>query len=277
MADFLALVADMHLVPLEVGRERALSPLDNPSRRAARFGAARKQVERLRPKAVLFGGDNMHLSLTRDDVLRYGADFMARFPGPRYCIPGNHDIGSTVGWHHHDPEEMSEACAAFRVELGPDWWVLEAAGFRVLGVNSQVFGSFLPEAEEQIDWLRAELARPSSHLRAVFLHTPPYLKKPDDAFDDGSEQMCLRPQARAPLLEILNRYPPDLVISAHCHRFWTRKEPEWDWLGLPATSLGQSELDCVPHHNVPEGDDRVGWVALKRKGSGWTAEMHAVE
>jgi len=154
--------------------------------------------------------------------------------------------------------------------------VVEAAGFRVIGVNSQIFGLFLPQAQEQTEWLKAELARPSDLLRVVFLHTPPYLKSPDDVFDDGSEMMCLRPQARAPLLEILDAQPPDLLVSGHAHRFWTREESQWDWLGLPATAFGLSEMVEVPDHNVPPGDDRAGWVALRRQGRGWTAQMYAV-
>lgn len=171
---------------------------------------------------------------------------------------------------------MSQALTAFRTALGPDRWTCDAAGFRIVGVNSQIFGADLAEADEQAAWLVDELATRTDLLKAVFIHTPPYLVRTDDRFDDGSEQMCLRPDARRPLLDILDANPPDLLITAHAHRFWRRREPSWEWLALPATALGLAEMVAVPDHHVPHGDDRVGWVALRREGEGWHAELHPV-
>ena len=273
-SDFLAIVADMHLAPPEAGAERQQSHEDLPGRRARHLEIALSQLEGgPAPAATLFCGDNANQPVSDARYRRCAHDFMRRFPGPCLAIPGNHDVGSTVGWHHHDPGRMAAACAAFRRDWD-DWWVFEAAGFRILGINSQIFGSGLPEAKEQAAWLRAELDKDSPHLRVVFAHTPAYLVGPDDDFSDGSEQMCLRSQARRPLLEILNASPPDLLVTAHAHRFWRCAQPRWDWLGVPATALGIDEMAAVPSHNLPPGDSRVGWVALRREGRGWTAEMH---
>jgi len=275
---FIAILADMHLAPQEAGGERQQSLADLPERRSRHLEEALSQLAAgPAPAATLFGGDNANQPVSDPRYRHVAHDFMRRFPRPLRAIPGNHDVGSTVGWHHHDPDQLSAACAAFRKDW-EDWWVLEAAGFRILGINSQIFGSSLPEAAEQGAWLRAQLARPRTQdcpsLRVVFAHTPPYLKSPDDDFSDGSEQMCLRPQARRHLLEILNASPPDLLITAHAHRFWRRPEPRWEWLGVPATALGIEEMAAVPSHNLPPGDSRVGWVALRREGAGWRAEMH---
>lgn len=277
MSDFLALVSDMHIAPESAGAERAQSDLDRPARRAARLAVALEEIRGLGPSAVFFGGDNTNQPVDRNayrDALR---PFLEKTPRPWHAIPGNHDIGSTVGWHHHDPARMKEACRVFCSAFGPDRWTCEAAGFRTIGVNSQIFGSGLADADEQATWLKAQLARPTHLLKAVFLHTPPYLVTPDDRFDDGSEQMCLRPEARRPLLDILHANPPALLITAHAHRFWVRREPAWDWLGLPATALGLEEMINVPSHHVPAGDDRVGWLALRREGTGWHADLHPVD
>ena len=273
-SDFIAIISDIHLAPMEAGTDRQQSPEDLPGRRARHLETALRQLESgPAPAATLFGGDNANQPVSDARYRHCAHDFMRRFPGPRYAIPGNHDVGSTVGWHHHDPMQLAAACADFRRDWD-DWWVLEAAGFRILGINSQIFGSNLPSEAAQSQWLRTELAKPSVYLRAVFAHTPPYLKSPQDDFADGSEQMCLRPQARWPLLGILNESPPDLLITAHAHRFWRCEGPRWQWLGVPATALGQNEMSAVPSHNLPPGDDRVGWVDLRRDGSTWTAKMH---
>ena len=272
MPEFLAFIADMHIAPPSGGAERAQSARDRPARRARRLRAALDDVRGLGPAATFFGGDNTNQPADRPDYRDALLPFVEDTPGPLFLIPGNHDVGSTVGWSHHDPQGMRRALQAFREAFGPDRWVCEAAGFRVIGVNSQTFGSELPDDREQAQWLREELARPTDLLKVAFLHTPPYLATPEDAFDDGSEQMCLRAQARRPLLDILNGEAPDLLITAHAHRFWIRHEPRWDWVGLPATALGLDEMVNVPDHHVPEGDDRVAWVALRREGDGWRAE-----
>ena len=277
MPDFLAFVSDMHIAPEAAGAERAQSPLDRPARRAARLGLALEEIRGLRPAAVFFGGDNANQPVDRPEYRDALLPLLEESPRPWHAVPGNHDIGSTVGWHHHDPMRMQEACRVFRSAFGPARWRCDAAGFRIIGVNSQIFGSQLDEADEQAAWLVEELARPTDLPKAVFLHTPPYLGTPADRFDDGSEQMCLRPEARQPLLDILNADPPALLITAHAHRFWTRREPAWDWLGLPATALGLDEMVDVPSHHVPTGDDRVGWLALRREGRGWHADLHPVD
>ena len=274
IASSLAFISDMHIAPVAAGAERAQSALDRPERRARRLGAALEEIRELGPAAVLLGGDNTNQPVDKEEYRDALLPFLRETPRPWFIIPGNHDVGSTVGWYHHDPDRMRKACRAFREALGPDRWVCEAAGFRIIGANSQIFGSELTDAEEQAAWLSDELERPTELVKAVFLHTPPYLVARDDRFDEGSEQMCLRPEAREPLLKILDGSPPQLLITAHAHRFWTARAPGWDWLGLPATALGQDEMINVPSHHLPDGDDRVGWVALRREGEGWGAEFH---
>lgn len=274
MTGCIAFVTDMHLAPVEAGDERAQSPLDRPARRADHLAAALAQIEERNPNAVLFGGDNANQPVSREAYRSVAATLMDKFPKPWHAIPGNHDVGSCVGWHHHDPTTMSQACTVFQHTFGPDHWAIETTGFRIIAANSQIFGADMPEARQQNQWLADELAVKTDLLRVVFIHTPPYLQSPEDDFDDGSEQMCLRPGAREPLLGILDRCPPDLLITAHAHRFWQRREPQWAWLGLPATAFGQHEMQAVPSHHLPAGDDAVGWVELQRADAGWKAVHH---
>lgn len=277
MSELIALISDMHLAPESAGAERAQSDLDRPGRRSRRFLQALEEAKAAQPAAILFGGDNTNQPVDGEPYRLALMPHLAALSVPWFAIPGNHDVGSTVGWHHHDAARMARCCEIFRTHIGPDRWVCEAAGFRILGVNSQTFGADLAMAREQEAWLAEELARPTELLKTVFLHTPPYLETPEDDFANGSEQMCLMPEARQPLLEILEAAPPALVINGHCHRFWQRQEPRWDWLGLPATALGQDEMVAVPSQDLPAGDDRVGWVALRRDGDGWQAELKPVD
>ena len=114
MSEFLAFVSDMHIAPEEAGAERAQSALDRPGRRAARLQAAIAEIRTLHPSFVLFGGDNTNQPVERAEYRKALRPFLDQTPMPWRIIPGNHDIGSTVGWHHHDPEAMKAACRAFR-------------------------------------------------------------------------------------------------------------------------------------------------------------------
>lgn len=274
MSESLAFIGDMHIAPPETGADRAQSELDRPARRKARLEAALKGANRLKPAAVFYGGDNTNQPTERPGYREALLPILDSGPRPWRSVPGNHDVGSTVGWDHHDPDSMERSLAAFREAHGADRWVHDAAGFRIIGINSQILGSTLTDAGDQIDWLSSALKEPTSLIRAVFLHTPPYLHDWDDTFTDGSEMMCLRPRAREPLRRVLLASPPDLLISAHAHRYWVRQEPLWWWIGIPATALGQDEMAAVPDHNLPRGDDRVGWVSLTRRGESWITEMH---
>jgi|GEM_PF-3916882 len=274
--DYLAFITDMHLAPADAEAERAQSGLDRPARRARHLQTALEQIREHPPAAVLFGGDNTNQPVTRPAYRDAGLQLMDQFPKPWHAIPGNHDVGSCIGWHHHNPDELSKAGKAFREAFGPDRWVLECAGFRVIAANSQIFGADLPEAREQEQWLADELATGTDLVRVFFIHTPLYLQTPEDDFDDGSEQMCLKPAARRSVLDILNQHPPELLITGHCHRYWACRQSQWDWLGLPATALGQHEMNAIPSHGLPDGHDAVGWVALRRQGNGWQAIRHEI-
>lgn len=275
--EHVTLVTDMHLAPDEADAERAQSELDRPPRRAEHLDRVLSDIQHHRPAAVLFGGDLANQPVSQTIYRELALSWVDRFPHPWRAIPGNHDVGSCIGWHHHDPEALAEASAAFGAAFGGDRWTISVAGFRIIAINSQIAGSGLPEARAQTQWLLDELASDANgHVRVVLAHTPLYLEHPTDDFDDGSEMMCLKPPARRELMDTLERCPPDLLITAHAHRFWQCRAPQWDWLGLPATAFGQAEMRAVPSHRLPTGDDRIGWVELRRRGESWEALHHKV-
>jgi alkaline phosphatase D len=276
-SEFLALMSDMHLSPMSKGTAGAQTPQDLPERRIKRAGAALQKINMCGAEVVLLGGDISNDLFIDVQAREIATDFVSRISFPMCIVPGNHDVGSPPGSEDYSQEKLLAASNAFQEMFGPFGWVLEAAGFQVLGINSQLFGSGLPQEFEQKSWFRSKLSKQTDLLRAVLLHTPPYLVAPDDDFQDGSEHMCLSPQARIELLDILDEAPPDLLICGHTHRFWTRRGQTFDWLGLPATSFGLSELAFLANSQVPKGDNRVGWVTLHRQGDTWDAQMLSIE
>lgn len=275
MRGHLAFVGDMHIAPENAGADRAQSTLDRPARRRRHLEAVLADISRSKPAALFFGGDNTNQPMDTPGYAQALNEILEKSPRPWKIIPGNHDVGSTVGWHHHDPAAMQRAVQVFRKAFQMDYWVYEAAGFQVIGINSQLFGASLAEAREQDRWLIEILRRKQSAdlVRVLFLHTPPYLQNWEDRYSDGSEQMCLNPAARASFMDIVCAHPPDILVTAHVHRWWVRREKDWWWIGIPATALPLSEMGAVPDHHVPSGEDVLGWVALERDGAGWKAEL----
>ena len=75
--------------------------------------------------------------------------------------------------------------------------------------------------------------------------------------------MCLKPQARKPLLEILNEQPPGLLVTTHAHRFWIARQGAWDWLGIPAPPWGRmrctlSQISTCPRVMITSAGSGCG-------------------
>jgi len=272
--EFVALIADMHLAPPETaGIDKPQSPEDLPARRDRRLESVLAQLAAgPAPAAVIVGGDCSNEQWFRPDYADHARQCMKRFPAPCCAVPGNHDVGHSAGGKRFDPAEVESATAAFRADWGGPW-ALDAAGFRFLGINTQLFGTDSASAREQARWLKEQLGKRTNLLRAVIGHTPPYFGDLADDFDDGTELMMLPEPARSAFHDALITHPPDLLITAHTHRFFVSRHAHWDWLGLPSTALGQDEL-WIPTDHFPPGDDHVGWLSLRRDGAGWNALMH---
>ena len=110
-SDFIAVVSDMHLAPADEPEHFGQHPDDRPARRIQHLeNVLREITSGPAPTAVLFGGDHMNQAVSDPAFLDITNSFMKRFPAPHYAIPGNHDVGSTIGWEGHDPKEMTTQC-----------------------------------------------------------------------------------------------------------------------------------------------------------------------
>jgi len=72
----------------------------------------------------------------------------------------------------------AERRARFVDHWGPDWWGMDAADFRLIGLNAQLMGSGLALEEEQWDYLAAEAQAARGRPVALFIHKPLFLNHP---------------------------------------------------------------------------------------------------
>jgi 3',5'-cyclic AMP phosphodiesterase CpdA len=198
-------VSDSHLSPL------AAEPGRN-------WSAVVRHVAEVRPDLVVHVGD-LSLDGQHDpDDLRHARSELDRLAAPWVAVPGNHDIGDNpiVG---DDPDQAvtSDRRSRWLRNVGGDYWALELGGWRLLGLDAQLFGSGLLEEAAQWDFLSAELAR--SPRTILISHKP---------VTAAASELAVAPPYRfvpAPwrdrLADRLDGGGIEVVVSGHVHQYRT--------------------------------------------------------
>ena len=146
-----------------------------PPRRGANWDSVVRHVDRIRPDLVVHAGD---LSLDgMDDItdLHHARQRLDELPVPWYAVPGNHDVGDnpTGGDTVATGVVSAEGRRRWLDAVGPDRWVVDRAGWTLLGIGAQLFDSGLAAEGEQWAWLAAQLgARPIDGSIALVVHKP---------------------------------------------------------------------------------------------------------
>ena len=190
---------------------------------------------------VLIAGD-----LTQNGKPDEIADFKTQvrgFTAPAYWVPGNHDVGNKrlpngTGGPENEKIELIER------ELGPSYWARDLGELRVIGVNSQIFGSGLAREPEAWTWLEHELAASSMRPKIVVMHMPPFVKTADEP---GGVSWNFEPEPRARVLALLHRYGVRTVLTGHLHRQLVNHDKEILIVTTPPVSFG------LPRATAPQG------------------------
>lgn len=174
-------------------------------------------LEETKPDLIIHTGDLAVDGADFDDDLTYCVDLFAELNVPVLCVPGNHDVG-------HLPSSLQpvndERLERWRDLVGPDRWVHDQSGWRLIGINSLLIASGHAEEEEQYQWLEEALKGAEGNPVAVFAHKPLFVDSPDEG-DSG--YWGAAPADRARLLALLTAYNVHLYASGHLHRAWAGK------------------------------------------------------
>jgi 3',5'-cyclic AMP phosphodiesterase CpdA len=189
-------VSDSHLSP------QAVEPGSN-------WSAVVRYVEDVRPDLVVHVGDLSLDGQHHPDELRHARRELDRLAAPWVAVPGNHDIGDNhlVG---ADPDDdvTADSRSCWLELVGDDRWAVELGGWRLLGLDAQLFGTGLDAEAEQWDFLQAELAhstrtilvshKPVTASAAELAAAPPFRFVPApgrdrlaDLLDDGGVEVVL--------------------------------------------------------------------------------------
>jgi 3',5'-cyclic AMP phosphodiesterase CpdA len=219
----IAVVADSHLAPDAHAFDR-------------NWRGVRDYVASLDAHLTVHLGDVTVDGLGDPDHFRHARALAAAWPTPIRYVPGNHDIGDNppgpgiAAKHPLDPARIG----AFRAALGPDYWALDADGWRVIALNAQLLGTATREETEQWSWLAAAAAEARGRPVALLLHKPLFQDSPLDG-KPHHRYVPLAPRRR--LLELLSDVALRVVLSGHTHQYRDRTVEAVRHVWLPSTAF----------------------------------------
>ncbi len=169
-------------------------------------------ANRLRPAFVIVTGDLVNRTGDGAQAAEYQRVLGRLDPAIRaFAIPGNHDVGN---------EPTPESVAAYTKRFGPDHFSFAVGSFVGIAINSCLIHTpknVKAEAEQQDQWLRAELAkarREGARHIVVFQHHPLFVS---DAAEPGGYE-SIPPEARARLLTLFHDAGVRNLFAGHYHQ-----------------------------------------------------------
>jgi 3',5'-cyclic AMP phosphodiesterase CpdA len=185
------------------------------------FETLRAWVAANPPDLVICTGDISLDGADSEADLRFAAEQLARLPARCLMIPGNHDVGDYAELGGHQPADATRM-ARWRDVVGADRFVEDVPGWRLIGLNTQILGTALPEEAAQWQALAAAVAGTAGRALGLFLHKPLCQHRLDDTEVDYWP--VLQP-SRGMLLAAFGATPPRFVASGHIHQ-WRDHAPD---------------------------------------------------
>ncbi len=209
------------------------------------FDEAIAAANAVKPDLVLIAGD-LTDSGTPDQMTLF-KQMAKRLTAPVLFVAGNHDVG-IVGVDDLKTTITPARVDLFSRKLGPNWFVREKAGIRVIGINSCLFGSGFKQEQDQWRFLEKQLAKARSKPTLLLEHYPLFIK----AVDEPRKGIWnVQPELRARLLALVEQGGVRAVLSGHLHYPITNRFDSILFLGNATTAFG-----------LPRGKQPEGWMLL---------------
>lgn len=195
-----------------------------------------------------------------DDLrdLTYAKEAHARFTAPVVFVPGNHDVGE-------EPEVLAvgqpidaKRLARYRGVFGPDRWARDMGPWRLIGLNSLLIGSNLPDEGAQGEWVMSEFTQARGRPIGIFLHKPLWLEHPGD---EPSPMWTIAPERRAAIREGFARAGVRFVVSGHLHQYRAREFDGALHVWAPSAAFPMRDHDFG-------GERKVGFATLDLSDDG---------
>ncbi len=197
------------------------------------FDLVAEHLRGARPDIVVNTGDLALDGADSEDDLSEAADRHEALGLETYLLPGNHDVGDHLDVARKQPV-TAERLARYRRIVGPDFWTLDAPGWRFVGLNALIVGGNLPGEANQAEMLRHAAKTLNGRSLAIFLHKP--LADEDYAEDLACNRFLTRAPRRT-LLDNLQGVAPAAVLCGHVHQYRDTAMDGARHIWAPATSF----------------------------------------
>lgn len=168
-------------------------------------------LEKEDPSLIIHTGDISLDGADVDDDFTFCRELTGMLRWPMLVVPGNHDVGQFGSPHQPvDPERL----ARWNLHYKADHWVHDLPGWRLIGFNSMLCSTGLPQEQDQLEWLELQMAGADRRNIAWFCHQPLFIRDWDDG-DNG--YWSVKPEPRRKLRALADRYRVALVGSGHVH------------------------------------------------------------
>ena len=202
----------------------------SPSTNAARFV---EFINELEPDIVVHTGDVTILDPDVDQDRVAAKEILAGITAPLRVLPGNHDVGEPGDDPFGDRPVTSARVAAFRAHFGIDRFVELVDGWAVVGFNSELFDSGLPEEQEQWTWIESLPAQVGPHPVVVFTHKPVRAYAPEHQ----NTHLSIGPESLPRLEAVLAQFDVRAYGSGHLHHYALTERDGAAVVSAPSTAF----------------------------------------
>jgi 3',5'-cyclic AMP phosphodiesterase CpdA len=218
----------------------------------ANFDVLSEHLRADAPDLVVNTGDlSAHGELERDD-LAFAREKHAALGLDWLAIPGNHDVGNDPQLNGPTPAD-AERLSRWLGILGADHFRRDVPGWRLIGLNTLLTGTDLPQNEDQFDFLEEALATAGGRAVALFLHKP---LCEETVAEEEITYWAVQPRPRRRILDLLARHPARFIASGHVHQYRDRGTVEGlrqVWAPAAAFMVGDT-------WQLPVGEKPVGYL-----------------
>jgi 3',5'-cyclic AMP phosphodiesterase CpdA len=223
--------------------------------------------EVIRPDFVVNSGDIVILSPDSAEDREAARKLHQGFDAPLLIVPGNHDLGMPGDHPWMGIGVTSERVAGYLDTFGSDHFVeFPDDAWAIVGMNSEILSSGLPEEELQWTWLAGVAERCAGRSILLFLHRPFWSPFPEYT----EHALAIEEADRNRLLELFSRSTLKAVASGHLHRYISAYQDDILTVSAPSSAFVEKSLGSRT------GLNQLGVVEYRTQGSEIEAYFRSV-
>jgi len=221
--------------------------------------ALREAIEHERPDFVLHSGDVSFNGPHNGDDIVFARSELDRISSPWRAVAGNHDIGEAPPFSRLGQPINGERINRWRQSFGDQWWLHDVGQWRIIGLDTALMASGLPEEVEQNSFLEHALTSRGDREAMVVIHMPPFFGDPaDEAFTTSYIPF----PARGPFLDTCYRYRVKVISCGHLHIYHTIAYKGIEIVWGPCTAMVSIDRWLARLNRVP----RPGYLVWELEG-----------